>query len=134
MTASASRGWPVTTAGSRLQNAGFLGGDLLDRLAEKVAVIERHPGDDARQRAFDDIGGVEPAAEPDFEQQYVCGVAREQQKRRGGLDLEHRDRRVAVLALAFGERRGKLGIADKLAAALWPMRNRSLRRTRLGEV
>src|ERR1700686_4726662 len=45
-------------------------------------------------------------------------MAREQQKRRGGLDLEHRDRRVAVVCFAFGQRLGERGILDELAAAL----------------
>ena len=45
-----------------------------------------------------------------------AGLRENKQERRGGLDLEHRDRRVAVLRLAFGERRAKLGIADKFAA------------------
>ena len=61
-----------------LENAGLLGGDLFERVAEKFAVIERQPRDDAGERALDDIGGVEPAAEPDFEQQHVGRMAREQ--------------------------------------------------------
>ena len=81
-------------------------------------MIDRHRCNDAGQRPLDHIGGVEPAAEPDFEKQNVGGMAREQQKRRGGLDLEHRDRRVAVLGLAFGQRIGERGIVDELAAAL----------------
>ena len=101
-----------------LDDAGLFGGDFFERVAEKFAVVERQPGDDARQRPVDDIGGVEPAAEPDFEQQHVGRIAREQQKRRGGLDLEDRDRRVAVFGLAFGERRAEFGIADQLAAVL----------------
>ena len=83
-------------------------------------MIERYPGDDAHQGTLDDISGVKPAAEADFEQHYVGGVAREQKERRGGLDLEHGDRRVAVLCLAFGERRGELVIADQPAAVLLP--------------
>ncbi len=98
------------------EDAGLLGGDFLDRVAQKFAVIERQPRDDARQRPLDDIGGVEPAAQPDFKQQNIGGMAREQQKPRGGLDLEHGNRRIAVFGLTFGERRGKLVIADEFAA------------------
>ena len=81
-------------------------------------MIDRHRRDDARQRALDHIGGVEPAAEPDFEKENVGGITREQQKRGRGLDLEHRDRRVAVPGFAFGERSGELSILDKFSAAV----------------
>ena len=84
--------------------------------------------------SLDHVGGIEPAAEPDFEQQHVGGMPREQQKRRRRLDLEHGDRRVAIGALAFVERVGKLVVADQLAAARRAMRKRSLKRTRCGEV
>ena len=66
--------------------------------------------------SLDDIGGVEPAAEPDLEQENIGRMPREQQKRRRRLDLEHGDRRVAVRGFAFGERAGKLVVVDQLAA------------------
>ena len=117
-----------------LEDAGLLGGDLLERVAEKFDVIDRDRRDDAGERTLDHIGGVEPAAEADFEQQHVGGMAREQHEGGRGLDLEHRDRRVAVGALAFGERVGELGVGDQQAAAREPSRKRSLKRTRCGEV
>ena len=80
-------------------------------------MVHRHRRDRAGERLLDHVGGVEPAAEPDLEQQHVGRMAREQQERRGGLDLEHGDRRVAVGALAFGQRVGQLVVADQLAAA-----------------
>ena len=101
-----------------LEDAGFFRGDLLDGIAEEIAMIDRHRRDDAHKRPLDHIGGVEPAAEPDFEKQDVGRVAREQQKRRRGLDLEYRDRRVAVPGFAFGQRLGQRGIVDELAAAV----------------
>ncbi len=104
----------------RFEDAGLFGGDLFDGVAEKFAVIERQPRDDARQRTLDDIGGVEPAAQSDFQQQHIGGMAREQQKCRGGLDLEYGNRRIAVFRLAFGKRRRKLVIADEFAAVLVP--------------
>ena len=109
-------------AGDDGRNAGFenarlLGGDLFDGVAEKLAVIERHAGDDAGERAFDHVGGVEPAAEADFEQHDVGRMAREQQERRGRLDLEHRDRRIAVRRFAVCERGGEFGVVDQTAAA-----------------
>ena len=66
--------------------------------------------------ALDHIGGVEPPAEADFQQQHVGRMAREQHEGRRGLDLEQRDRRIAVRALAFGQRIGKLGVGHQHAA------------------
>ena len=43
----------------------FLRGDFFDRMAEKIFVIEINRRDD-RDFRFDDIGGVEAAAEADF--------------------------------------------------------------------
>ena len=83
-----------------LEDAGLLGGDLLERVAEKFEMIDRHRRDHAGERLLDHVGGVEPAAEADFEQQHVGRMAREQQKRRRGLDLEHRDRLAGIDALA----------------------------------
>ncbi len=100
------------------ENAGLLGGDLDERVAQKFVVIERQSGDDADHRALDDIGGIEPATEADFKQERIGWMAREQQKSRRGLDLEHGDRRGAILRLAFGEDTLELGIADQPAAVL----------------
>ncbi len=55
---------------------------------------------DARKRLRHHIGGIEPAAEPDFEEQHVRRAVGEQNEGRGGFDLEHCDRRVAVGPLA----------------------------------
>ena len=76
-------------------------------------MIHRHRRDDARERTLDHVGRIEPAAEADLEQQHVGGMAREQHEGGGGLDLEQRDRRIAIGALAFGERIGKLRIGDQ---------------------
>ena len=100
-----------------LENAGFLGGDFFHRVAEEVMMIHRQAGNHARQRTFDDVGGVEPAAEADFEENNIGRTPREQQKRRGRLHFEHRDRRVAVLGFAVCQRSGERVVVDKLAAA-----------------
>ena len=100
------------------ENAGFLRRDVDERVAEKVAVVERQFGDDAGNGALDDIRGVEPAAETNFKQHHIGRMARKQQKAGRGLDLEYRDRRAAVLSLAFGKRVGKFVVVDELAAAL----------------
>ncbi len=44
-------------------------------------------------------------------------MACKQQKGRGGLDLEHRDRRSGIVALALREHLGKFGVLDQSAAA-----------------
>src|SRR5271154_2561986 len=72
-----------------LEDAGLLGGDLFDRVAEKLVVIEREPRDHARQRTLDHIGSVEAAAEPNFEEREIRRMAREHDKCRGSLDLEY---------------------------------------------
>ena len=87
-----------------LEDAGLLGGDLLERIAEELDVIERDRRDHGRERTVDHVGGVEPPAQADLEQQHVGRMTSEQQKRRRGGDLEHRDRRAGVGALAFVER------------------------------
>jgi hypothetical protein len=95
-----------------LEDRGLLGGDRLQRGAKKFQVVHRDRHNHAGERLVDHVGGIEPAAETDFQQQHVGRVAREQQERRGGLDLEHRDRRIAVGALAFRQRIGQGLVGD----------------------
>ncbi len=109
------------------------------------------------ERALDHIGGVEAAAEADFQQQHVGGMARKQQQPGRGGDLEHGDRLAGIGAFALLQRGAKLRVGDKLAFIVrtagspafgiieWPKsgspdvdsaarRKRSLKRTRCGEV
>ena len=101
-----------------LEDAGFLGGDQLKRVTEKLPMIDRDARDHTGERTFDHVRGIEPAAEPDFEQQHIGRIARKQKKCRGGFNLEHGDRCVAIFGLTLGERFGQFGIADELAASL----------------
>jgi hypothetical protein len=64
-----------------LEDAGLLAGDGRQRIAEKVLVVVVDGGDDAEARPGHDIGGVEPPAEADLEQQ---GSRRACAKRRAG--------------------------------------------------
>ena len=80
-------------------------------------MIERQPRDHARQWAFNHVGGVKAAAKPDFEEQNIGLMAREQKKGRRGLHLENRDRRLAVFGLAFGKHIGEFVILDEPTAA-----------------
>jgi hypothetical protein len=101
-----------------LEDAGLLSRDQRDRVAQELGVVERHRRDNGGERALDHVGGIEPAAEAHFEQQHVGRVAREQQKRRRGLDLEHGDRLRPVDGLAFPQRPSEVIIGHQHAATL----------------
>ena len=45
---------------------------------EKLGVIQADRRDHARQRLIDHVGGIQPAAETDFQQHHVGGMLREQ--------------------------------------------------------
>ncbi len=79
-----------------------------------VAADRRHHG---AGRPVDDVGGVDPAAQADLEQQHVGGrLGEEQQGRRGG-DLEDRDRLAGIHRLAAGEGLGQPLLGHEAAAA-----------------
>ncbi len=119
ITASASRGCAATIAGTpRLRMPAFSAAIFAERVAEMLGMIERDRRDHGGERALDHVGGIEPAAEPDFEQQHVGRMAREQQEARRGRDLEHGDRRAGIDALAFGERAASSSSDDQPAFAL----------------
>ena len=72
-----------------LPDAGLLGGDERDRVAEELLMIERDPGHHADRRRHRG-GGVEAPAEPDLEHRHVGpGPGQHQQPERGDL-LEER--------------------------------------------
>ena len=54
------------------QNTCLFSGDLPERIAEHGSVIERYGSDHAHKRARDDVGGVEPPAEPHLEHNNVA--------------------------------------------------------------
>jgi hypothetical protein len=56
------------------EDAGFFAGDFGDGGAEVVLMVESDVGDDGEE-GMDDVGGVEPAAEADFEDGDVDGMA-----------------------------------------------------------
>ena len=72
--------------------------------------------DHAGQWFFDRVGGVEPSAEADFQQQGVGRVLREHNECGCGLDLEHGDRRAGVRPLAALQRILQFVVADENAA------------------
>ena len=78
-------------------------------------MVERHRRDADGGRFRDHIGRVEVAAEPDFQDQRVGGMAREGEKRRRRGDLEKGDRRAGIGALAFFQSRGEFFFGDQRA-------------------
>ena len=74
-----------------LDDRGLLGGDRGQRVAEEFHVVHADRRDHARERRLDHIGGIEPAAEADFEQQHVGRMLCEQQEAGRGLRLEEGD-------------------------------------------
>ncbi len=81
-----------------------------------------------------DVGRIETAAEPDFQQQHVRGMLGEEQKGGGRRHLEEGDGRAGVDPLAVLQRRGEVGLVHEATAARAPSRMRSWKRTRWGEV
>ena len=80
---------PRTTSGTPgLGDAGLLGGDLREARAEELLMVEAERGDAADQRPLDDVGRVEPAAEPDLDDAGVGGRSRESEEGGGGGHLE----------------------------------------------
>ncbi len=102
---------------ARLQDARLLGGDLVQRRTQEFRMVDRDRHDEAGERTLDHVGGIEPAAEADFQEQHVGWMARKEQKRRRGRDLEKRDRILGVGPLAFHERVGERLVADQPAGA-----------------
>ena len=96
-----------------LGDAGFLGGDLGERVAEIGLVVEPEAGDGGDERAVDHVGCVEAAAEPDFEDQRVGGAAREGQEGGGGGDFEEARFHPVGGVDHFAEERGELGVVDQ---------------------
>ena len=52
-----------------LDDRSLLAGDRSQRVAEELGVVHADRRDDSGERLLDDIGGIEPAAKADFEQQ-----------------------------------------------------------------
>jgi hypothetical protein len=103
-----------------LDDARLLGSDQCHAVAQELGVVERDRRDHGDKRPLHHIGGIKPAAEPDLKQQHIGRMAREQHKRRRGLDLEHGDRRRAIGDLALRECVCERLISDELAAVSVP--------------
>jgi hypothetical protein len=95
-------------------------------------VVDRHRGDHRGERRRDDVGGVEPAAEADLEQENVGRMTREQIEGGGRRDLELGDRPAVVDLFGPDQRVGEFVLVDERPPPA--SRMRSWKRTRCGEV
>ncbi len=100
-----------------LEDPGLLGRDRLDRVAEILGMVAADRRHHRAGRPVDHVGGVEPAAEADFQEQHVGGALREEQERRGRGDLEHRDRLAGIGALTAREGVGQTVLVHEVPAA-----------------
>ena len=100
-----------------LEDPRLLRRDLGESVAEVLGMVERDRGDHASPAGARYVGGIEPAAQADLEQQRVGRMAREQQEGGGGRDLEHGDRRAGIGALAFLEHGAELLVGGQPSAA-----------------
>ena len=78
-------------------------------------MVEREVGDAGDQRALDDVGRIEPAAEPDLEDAGVGGRARESEEGGGGRDFEEARLDARARVEHLGEQRGQLFVVDQPA-------------------
>ncbi len=91
------------------QDAGFFGGDGAEGVAEEFDVVEADVGDDGDER-LDDVGGVEAAAESDFEDGDVDVLLGVEAEGDGGEELEEAGR---VGEFAGGDEFGGAGVDER---------------------
>ena len=98
-----------------LGDAGFLGGDLL-AACRRGRLDDRWPSWAMPQTSgrFDDVGRVEPAAEPDLDDAGVGGGAGEGEEGGGGGRLEEADLHAVGGVERLGEQGGQRVVLDQL--------------------
>ena len=72
-----------------LDDAGFLAGNLFQRVAQELYVVKADVGDDAHQR-LDDVGAVESAAQPHFDDGYIHPLLLEELEGESRCQFEER--------------------------------------------
>ena len=80
----------------RLDDAGLLGGDLFDGVAQPLHVVHVHRADDGRIRV-EHVGGVPQASHADLDDGHVHGRVGELPDGHGGEHLEEAHLRLALL-------------------------------------
>ena len=91
------------------QDAGLLGSDGAEAVAEELGVVNSDVGDDGEQRV-DDVGGVETAAEADFEDGNVDALLGVETEGDGGEELEEAGR---MREFAVRDERGGGGVDER---------------------
>jgi hypothetical protein len=81
-----------------------------------MLVIEAKAGDSRQQRPLDDIGGVEPAAEPDLQDGGVGWIPREGKQGDGSRDLEEAWFDAGAKVENFGQKLHERLIIDQAAS------------------
>jgi len=84
-------------------------------VAEELLMIEREIRDSGNGRMLDDVGRVQAAAEPDFEDAGIRRRAREGENRRGGRDFEKARFGAAAGVQHFGEQSGQRVVVNQSA-------------------
>ena len=97
----------------RLMMAAFSPAIEASVVAEEFHVVHADRREHARKRRLDHIGGIEPAAEADFEQQHVGRMLCEQQEAPRRSCFEKGQRLAGIGALALFERGQQLVVADQ---------------------
>ena len=92
-----------------LHDAGLFSRDQFDAIAEIGLVVERNRHDHRDRRLLDDIGGIEPAAEPDLENHGIGRLFGKEHEGHRRQDLEDGD-----LLSGIGRRHPPQGIGEHL--------------------
>jgi hypothetical protein len=87
---------PTRTGTPGLMMPAFSPAIASERVAEIAFVVHRDRADQRERRPVDDVGRIEPAAEPGLEQQPVRRDAGKGEEGRGRGDLEEGDRIALV--------------------------------------
>ena len=101
-----------------LEDAGLLARDVGERDAQLVGVIHRDRHDHVERRPRDNVGGVEPAAETDFQDDGVGRMLGEGQEGGGRRDLEIGDRVAGIDALRMLQAIDQLPLGNRACLAV----------------
>ena len=103
---------------TRAQDAGLLVGDLGECRAQLLGMIHRDRRDDRKRRPIDDVGRIEPTAEPHLEQKHIGRLLGKCEERRRRRDLELGDVVAAVGRLRAHQHVDELLLADRVRLAV----------------
>ncbi len=93
-----------------LDDPGLFASDLGQGLAQILLMIQRNRRDERQRGAFNDVGRIQPPAQPDLKQGVIRGCPGKGQQRGTGRDLEIGDVLAAIRALAFLQNLGQRGL------------------------